>query len=80
MASVPPCDIDAAHGPAYADAKLSIGPWAYVCRPCFDQYHCRLGLGCGQELVTSDKPDPPRLLRRVYLQDELNEVRKSDRT
>lgn len=40
--------------PAYADAKLSIGPWAYVCREHFKIYGCSLGTGRGQELVLRD--------------------------
>jgi hypothetical protein len=52
VANIPNCDIEAAHGPAYADAKLNFGPWAYVCKACFTRYECKLGLGAGQELVT----------------------------
>jgi hypothetical protein len=51
MDRIPDCDIDPSHGPAYADAKLSIGPWGYVCRSCFSKYGCKLGLGQGQELI-----------------------------
>jgi hypothetical protein len=50
VGKIPLCDIDAGHGPAYADAKLDIGPWAYVCKACFTAHGCRLGLGRGQEL------------------------------
>ena len=53
---IPNCDICAdAIVPqqisAYADARLSIGPWANVCRKHFDTYQCSLGTGRGQELV-----------------------------
>jgi hypothetical protein len=52
VATIPPCDIDARHGPAYADARLAyVGSWAYVCRDCFDSYGCSLGLGAGQVLL-----------------------------
>lgn len=55
VAAIPACDIDPAHGPAYADASLPAmrGAWGYVCRACFDKYGCRLGLGAGQELKLS---------------------------
>ena len=50
VAVIPPCDLGQTHGPAYADAQLRGGPWAYVCEPCFDQHGCELGLGRGQRL------------------------------
>lgn len=53
VAKIPNCDVCRQSGketPAYADAKLNIGPWAYVCRAHFDGYGCSLGLGRGQEL------------------------------
>ena len=50
---IPPCDLDASHGPAYADAHLPAigGGWGNVCKPCFDRYGCTLGLGHGQVLT-----------------------------
>lgn len=54
VAVIPNCDLCTKNGeqvPAYADAKLSIGPWAFVCKKHFDEYGCSLGLGRGQELV-----------------------------
>lgn len=57
VASVPLCDINPQHGLAYADAKLSIGPWANVCRACFTRYGCTLGLGRGQRLVARTAPE-----------------------
>jgi hypothetical protein len=54
VAVIPDCDI-CKHGgvsrPAYADAKLNIGPWANVCKVHFDTHRCSLGTGKGQELV-----------------------------
>ena len=51
---VPPCDFDAAHGPAYADFKTNLGPWANGCVKCFKRYGGALGTGKGQELVVKD--------------------------
>jgi hypothetical protein len=52
---IPDCNIcrqeEAKTVKAYADAKLDIGPWAYVCKRHFDEHGCALGLGRGQELV-----------------------------
>lgn len=50
--AIPMCDINAAHGKAYADAKLTRlrGTWAYVCKDCFALHGGSLGLGKGQEL------------------------------
>jgi hypothetical protein len=51
VARIPPCDIDATHGDAYADAQVPGGSsWGYVCRACFDERGCALGLGRGQRL------------------------------
>lgn len=57
MPSIPLCDIDKAHGKAWADAKLNVGPWAYVCKACFEKYECSLGLGLGQRLVSRATED-----------------------
>lgn len=53
VAAIPACDLDVTHGPAYADAAIPAarGSWAYVCRACFDQHGCQLGLGMGQQLI-----------------------------
>jgi hypothetical protein len=68
VATIPNCDVCAGEGKqtlAYADAKLSIGPWGYVCLEHFSAYGCSLGLGKGQRLIHEDAPeslgrcDPP---------------------
>lgn len=54
VASIPGCDLCASQGiqrAAYADAKLSIGPWAYVCQEHYAAYRCSLGVGHGQKLL-----------------------------
>lgn len=54
MSEIPNCDLCASQGverAAYADAKLSIGPWAYVCEAHYAAYRCSLGTGRGQRLV-----------------------------
>lgn len=51
---IPACDLGAAHGPAYADARVPGGPWGNLCRSCFDLLGCRLGLGHGQRLIQAD--------------------------
>jgi hypothetical protein len=54
---LPNCDIcrmQGEEGLAYADAKMSFGPWANVCEKHFKQDACRLGLGSGQELLTPE--------------------------
>lgn len=59
---IPACDINATHGPAYADAKLpkAGGSWAYVCAECLTEYGGSLGLGKGQKLVTADDTLAPK--------------------
>jgi hypothetical protein len=55
VTTVPPCDLDPDHGPAFADARIpSVGSWAYVCKRCFDRHECNLGTGHGQALVTRE--------------------------
>jgi hypothetical protein len=53
VSAIPPCDLDPAHGPAWADASIPAagGSWAYVCLDCFEKHGCQLGLGSGQRLV-----------------------------
>jgi hypothetical protein len=56
VSTIPNCDVCAnavvpQQVPAYADAKLNIGPWANVCRKHFEQHGCSLGTGRGQELI-----------------------------
>jgi hypothetical protein len=36
---------------AYADAKIPMVGWAYICKEHFDRYQCSLGMGRGQVLV-----------------------------
>jgi len=54
---IPNCDLCSEKGMdrrSHAYAKLDIGPWgpwAYVCKSCFDTYHCSLGTGRGQRLI-----------------------------
>lgn len=50
--SIPPCDIDPAHGPAYADARIpAVGSWGYLCHGCFHGHGAALGTGHGQLLI-----------------------------
>jgi hypothetical protein len=46
----PPCDI-CKERPAYADGKTRMGPWAYMCAPCFETYGVGLGMGRGQRIL-----------------------------
>ena len=51
---IPNCDLCSEKGMdrrSHAYAKLDIGPWAYVCKSCFDTYHCSFGIGRGQRLI-----------------------------
>lgn len=64
---IPPCDLNANHGDAYADAQVpDVSSWAFVCKACFDKYRCRLGLGLGQRLV-------PRVSRETREEHEFTE-------
>ncbi len=59
--SIPSCDVCQSEGvktPAYADAKLNIGPWANVCKMHFDAHSCSLGTGHGQKLILATEPEP----------------------
>ena len=51
---VPDCDFDPSHGPAHADFKTSLGPWASGCKKCFARYGGSLGTGKGQKYVKGD--------------------------
>ena len=58
VSTIPNCDVCKAQGKetlAYADAKLSIGPWGYVCKFHFDEYKCTLGTGRGQVLKVEER-------------------------
>jgi hypothetical protein len=46
----PPCDL-CKERPAYVDGKTRMGPWAYMCSPCFETYGVGLGMGRGQRLL-----------------------------
>ena len=49
---IPDCDFcQPTPVPAYADGKTTMGPWANMCKPCFEKYGIGLGLGRGQELL-----------------------------
>lgn len=54
----PSCDIPECSGKAFADAATDYfdGSWGYVCRPHFNQFGCKLGLGQGQRLVVCNPP------------------------
>ena len=53
--TIPYCDMckQTPPAPAYADGKTTLGPWANMCRPCFEVLGIGLGLGLGmgQELL-----------------------------
>lgn len=36
---------------AQYDGATRMGPWAYMCKTCFESYGVGLGLGLGQELI-----------------------------
>jgi len=46
---IPNCDF--CGQPAQFDGATKQGPWAYMCKSCFDQNGRGLGLGKGQELI-----------------------------
>lgn len=46
----PRCDICEGRPAAY-DAATTMGPWAYMCVPCFEKYGRGLGMGLGQRLL-----------------------------
>jgi len=54
----PGCDICAGRGEkalAAVDGATRMGPWAYMCIPCFDTYGVGLGMGKGQRLLIEEK-------------------------
>lgn len=70
--TIPDCDVCKGEGrqgvPAFADAKLSAGPWANVCRNHFDLYHCALGTGKGQQFVLREESPKPEMTFEAWLQ------------
>jgi hypothetical protein len=46
----PTCDICRSR-PAAIDGATKMGPWAYMCVPCFEVHGIGLGLGRGQRLL-----------------------------
>jgi hypothetical protein len=52
---IPNCDFCKEPTPAYADGQTMMGPWANMCKPCFDMYGVGLGLGKGQRLLTKSE-------------------------
>ena len=44
-------DCDFCGDMAKYDGRTKMGPWGYMCEPCFKEYGIGLGLGRGQELV-----------------------------
>jgi hypothetical protein len=52
---IPDCDICADGTKAGYDAKLAVGPWAYLCQHCFEEgTSTRLGMGVAQRLVLKE--------------------------
>lgn len=54
VAELPPCGLHELRGErveAAYDAKTRMGPWAYLCAPCFVEYGLGLGEGRGQRLM-----------------------------
>ena len=51
----PQCDI-CKDRPAAIDGATRMGPWAYMCVPCFETYGVGLGEGRGQRLLI-DEPE-----------------------
>lgn len=50
---LPNCDVCSSQGrtsTALYDAATRMGPWGYLCQPCFDTYAYGLGMGRGQKL------------------------------
>lgn len=48
---IPDCNI-CQKSPAAYDGKTKMGPWAYMCEPCWEMYGVgQLGTGFGQRLI-----------------------------
>jgi|KBSMisStaDraftv2_1062788.scaffolds.fasta_scaffold328123_3 hypothetical protein len=70
---IPPCDVDALHGPAVVDARMNTrSSWGYFCQRCWEEYGCRgldgkllLGLGHGQRLIVRGESEPAKPLFTV---------------
>jgi hypothetical protein len=54
VTNIPNCDI-CKDAKAYADGKMTIGPWANMCKECFAVLGIGLGMGKGQELLTEPR-------------------------
>ena len=52
-------DCDFCGDEAHYDGKTKLGPWGYMCEPCFKKHGIGLGLGKGQELVLKDEEEHP---------------------
>ena len=46
----PGCDL-CKQRPAAVDGATRMGPWAYMCIPCFESYGVGLGMGRGQRIL-----------------------------
>ncbi len=54
---LPPCNF--CEDEAIYDGKTIMGPWAYMCQPCWDRNSLRVtGVGFGQRLITKDQVTP----------------------
>jgi len=52
----PQCDICAGRGetvPGYADGRTVYGPWAVMCRECWEDIGTGLGIGSGQVITAA---------------------------
>ena len=50
-------DCDFCGDEAHYDGKTKLGPWAYMCDPCFRDNGIGLGLGKGQKLIVSKEAE-----------------------
>ena len=54
VSTLPKCDL--CQNTALYDAKTKMGPWAYMCDECFNDYGPKqLGTGYGQKLILQEK-------------------------
>lgn len=53
VTTIPKCDF--CRETAYADAKTTIGPWAYLCKRHLRTHGIGLGLGKGQQLIKEEE-------------------------